>query len=200
MAKDIEFNLSECTCLRSNEEYNFSIYLYQSDSFSPSILFTKGLSERNQLELAEVAENVYPFIELYFYLPTYWNLDSFEQSWPLDILEKIAKVPQKNNTWFGPGDTLPANKEQPPARIDAHFEQNYFILSQPLTKKAIGELEGISWDVDFLAVIPIFNQEFEFKRSRSSYEFFDKFVSKNNSELLDQYREPVAKKRFFGLF
>ena len=55
-------------------------------------------------------------------------------------------------------------------------------------------------EVNYLAIMPIYQQEFDYKTSRSALELILKFEKKNVSELIDEHRPIGAKKRFFGLF
>ncbi len=191
--------VSEATLLKENIEYDFSILYYKPDGKHHGILYTEGLAKNDQTEFAENVEFVYPKVELYFYLPKYWDLSKPEYKWPVEWLDRIAMVPQKNKTWFGPGDTLPAGSKNPPDPINLIFKQNYFILSDPIADEAFN-YPFVEPDVRYLAVIPIFDKEFEYKKSHSAYKLLEKFKAKEYTECLDEYREVIAKKRFFGLF
>ncbi len=194
-----QFNLSDATCVKTNDEYGFSIYWLKSNHNDKGILFTKGLSQHDQTKNANGIEFVYPCVELYFLMPKYWDIDASEYNWPIEWLDRIAQVPQKNTTWFGPGDTLPAGSATPPNKINKKFNQNYFILSDPIDGD--NSLEDIGNDgVKFLAVLPIFREEFDYKNSHSAYKFFNKVKKGNYSECLDEYRPVLAKKKMFGLF
>ncbi len=194
-----EFELNDAKKIKTNEEFGFSIYWLKKGEQENGILFTKGLSDRNQSESTGVESEVHPFIELYFYMPTYWDLSDTLKSWPIDWLERIASVPQKNNTWFGPGDTLPTGKGHASSVINSEFQQSFFILNEPVA--AVDVLKNIgNSEVKFLSIIPIFKSEFEFKNSHSAYRLFQKMSKENFSEELDQYRPVIAKKKFFGLF
>jgi hypothetical protein len=132
-------------------------------------------------------------IELYFCLPDYLNLEV--EDWPIHWLQRIARVPQKNNTWFGYGDTLPAGS--PPEHLTESFLANHFILSKPIHLSDKLENNG---DFKFLAVIPLFETEFSYKMRNSHTVLFDRFKKKGITELVDLYRASVCRKRILGMF
>lgn len=184
-----------------------SVHFYQPFSHSNGILYTKGLAHENQHELAGKTEQVYPFVEVYFYLPSYWKFDRESENWPLAVLKRLIAGRVQQKVWYGPGDTLTAHPKKntdsnlhadPPA-INTNFKQNHFILTEPMAAEPLlNSLE--SEPVNFLAIVPIFQAEFEFKTSRSALELIMKFEKKKVTELVDQHRPIAAKKRFFGLF
>ena len=87
--------------VHENSDFNIKIYLLKIKDHSHNILFTEGMTLYNQDVNEENADLQH--IELYFYLPEYWNLET--DNWPIYWLNRIAEVPQKNQTWFGHGDT-----------------------------------------------------------------------------------------------
>jgi len=198
MIENITLDLSKTECLKTNEVYHFSIHLCKDELNGRKVLFTNGLHQIDQTKNAGKTTFVYPNIELYFLLPTYWDFQKNDQMWPLEMLNRIATVLYKNETWFSPGDTIPSSRTKPPYPINDQFLQNYFILSEPIEANSI--LERIQTGIQFLSIIPIFNQEFHYKNGHSAFELLEKLKEKGHTELLDQFRLPVAKKRFFGLF
>lgn len=174
----------------TNQEYNFEIIHLISKSPDLQVLYTKGMS--SYLQPVNESNKELEHIELYFLLPEYWDLK--KNNWPVYWLNRIAQVPQKNKTWFGIGDTLPAGN--PPKQIEEKLKTSYFILSEPIF------LDQLKTDgaIKYLAVIPIFRKEFDFKMQNSAALLFNKLKEKNHSEMVDQFRQPVARKRFMGVF
>lgn len=177
--------------MHTNTEYGFVIYQMLDSKSGTQLLFTEGCNQHQQ---ATVGEENLPLnrIELYFYLPEYVSLE--EQKWPAEWLNKIAQVPQKNDTWFGYGDTIPAGN--PAMNICPDTEMNHFILSAPI---ALAEQLNDSTDFAFLAVIPLFEAEFDYKMRNSHTVLFNRFVKKNMSEKVDLYRSSICRKRILGL-
>jgi len=186
---------SDITTVHENAAYGFTLKLLSSKARKFNLLYTEGLSQKEQP--VDEKNQQLKRLELYFLLPDYWDLS--KKKWPVDWLNRIAQVPQKNKTWFGTGDTLPAGN--PPEYVDPQLKCSYFILSEPIL---LGhELRGDQWhDANFsmLAVIPIFKREFDYKSQNSSKALLQIFKEKGVTEMIDTYRDPVARKRFMGLF
>lgn len=180
--------------MHHNEAYHFTIKSLKPKDSNYQILYTDGLSIR--LQPVDDKNWKFQHIELYFLLPDYWDL--FKESWPVYWLDRIAQVPQKNNTWFGPGDTLPAGN--PPEKINEIFECSYFILSEPLLLEELNTNSFEDSSFRMMAVIPIFSKEFEFKSQNSGKALLKILQEKQIFEMVDIYRKPVARRKFMGMF
>ena len=180
--------------LQQNEEYGFNIQQIIPQDGPFQLIISDGLRKRKQ-EVNESNSGL-EHIEIYFCLPDYWNLDN--QSWPIHWLNRIAQVPQKNETWFGNGDTIPAG--YPPEDLQENFKANHFILSRPIFLEEY--LAGEKWKGDFqpLAIIPIFKTEVDYKLRNSHTILFRKFNKLGVSELVDPYRPSTCRKRVLGMF
>jgi Suppressor of fused protein (SUFU) len=186
--------LSKSLCVKTNAEFNFKIYQCFPKEGGYQLLITDGLS--NNLQDVNEDNDDLKHIELYMYLPDYWKLDTM--TWPLNWLNRIAELPQKNTTWFGNGDTIPAGN--PPEEIDETLKANHFILSRPILLDGI--LSGGGWKekhFQMLAVIPIFQREIDYKLRNSHSMLFKKFEKKKITEKLDLYRQSCCRKRLLAL-
>ena len=174
----------------SSTEYGFEIKTLGLAKEGIQLVYTSGLSSTAQ----HVNEDnkVLEFIELYFCLPDYFSLKN--ETWPIDWLNKIAAIPQKNKTWFGIGDSIPAGN--PPKSISATFTANYFVIMEPDRMKNIFLNNE---KIQFLAVVPIFEQELDYKLRNSHTILFEKFAKKGVTEMIDVYRTSVCRKRILGL-
>lgn len=183
---------SEVEFIQHNEQYGFDIKLIPLKEAKCQILFTEGVSDFEQ----KVKEGYEEFqrIELYFCLPDYWKIN--EQNWPVKWLNLLAQVPQKNNTWFGPGDTIPAGN--PPEILSDRFPANHFMLSESI--QLAEEMEAIQkeMEVQFLAVIPICQKEIDYKLANSATVLLARLKHKGFSEKVDMFRTSVCRKRFLG--
>lgn len=189
------FNFNDAVVLHKNTDYDFCIRLAKPENKKYCLLYTDGLSKH--LQQVDEKNKKFARIELYFLLPEYWDFS--KKNWPVFWLNKIAQVPQKNKTWFGLGDTLPAGN--PPQEIDEILKCSYFILSEPLfLESEFVKLSKIDETVSFMAVIPIFTREFDFKMQNSASALLKIFKEKAVYEMIDLYRQPVARKRFMGIF
>jgi hypothetical protein len=163
-----------------------------------TLLMTNGLHKYNM----PVPEKLNEFsnAELYFCLPSYWELDMGNErfNWVYFQIQKLAKHLIDKQTWFGVGHTF--SNENPPVALSSSMKQTHLLLTEPIMLES--HLEKIvvkGKTITFLAIVPIFDEEFEFKMAQGYFKFNRKFRAKNNEELLDDFRESVKKRRF-GLF
>lgn len=178
---------------KQNENARFAIKLAQAPSLKYQILFTDGLSEKEQP--VKDGFEAYKKIELYFLLPDYFDLK--KNDWPLFWLEKLAELPQKNDTWFGPGDTIPAGN--PPQILFDNFPANHFMLVDPIDARLI--LTDDVWEtagIRFLGVLPICQEELDYKIRNSATVLLARLKRKGHTEKVDFFRPSVCRKRIFG--
>ena len=181
--------------LESNQEYDFSIKHLTLENSNKHLIVTEGLIKHEQQVNEDNAD--LKRIELYFMLPEY--IEPKTHKWIVYWLNRIAQVPQKNSTWFGHGDTLPAGN--PPQQMCEQLKANYFILSRPIALTYTAGFKEIEFKSFVpLAVIPIFVKEFSFKMRNSHTVLFKKMEEKNVTEIIDLYRTSVCRKRVLGLF
>ena len=192
------FKENEITNL-SNDFGNF-ILISLPNKNGNKILMTSNLSEfRMNVHEKHAGEE---YNELYFYLPSYWDLSDLGNpliNWVFIWLQKLKNHVIEKNTWFGNGHTLAANKELKP--LSETMLQNHFILAHPIELKQ--ELSPIGLPdkkIHFLAVIPIFEDEMDYKQGKGTAKLFKKFEQAKVTEKLDDYRKTVLKNRwnFFG--
>ena len=181
--------------MQENFNYGFSIKVAKDPSWNYYIVFTDGLSNTEQ----DVPPKYEAFkkLELYFCLPDYWELNN--DTWPIDWLEKLAEIPQKNNTWFGPGDTIPAGN--PPKALSDRFPANHFMLVEPLKVKDVVEDPIFKTaGIQFMGIIPILQEELDYKIRNSATVLMARLVKNNYTELVDLFRQAVCRKRFLNFF
>lgn len=164
-----------------------------------TVIVTNGLSNYKM----PVPENLagFEFNELYFCLPSYWNWEEVENpqmNWIFPWIQRLAKHVVEKNSWFGHGHTIPCGKEM--HALSNTMLQNHFFLSQPILLE--NELAPISVNekmVHFLAIIPIFGDEMDYKQGKGTLKLMRKFLSNGITEKLDDYRGTVlrSKWRFF---
>jgi len=160
---------------------------------SLKVLHTEGLSLTPQQ--VSTGSEKYRCIELMFCLPDYWDLSV--QYWPKTWLEKIAHIPSKFNTWLGPGDTIPAGK--PPTVLTDNFAADHFVISEPIIlKDFLSSAGNKSPEVAVLSIIPIFQQELDFKLRNSGTALLMRLAEKRVTDEVDLYRKSVCRKRILG--
>lgn len=161
-----------------------------------SVLVTNGL--RNYKMPVPEKEAGKEFNELYFSLPSYWELDERDNpnmNWVFHWIQRLAKHVQEKQTWFGHGHTMATGVNKLP--ISETMKQNHFMLSSPLLLE--NELAPIEIDgnkVHFLAIIPIYEDECTYKLSRGTKKFVTKFLRKGNTENLDDFRVSTIRHLF----
>lgn len=164
------------------------------------VLMTSGLSKfKMNVHEKHLGEE---YAELFFLLPVYWNeKDLFEKEneWVFSCLLKIQQHVQNNNTWIGNGHTF-LMKEL----IAPFFKKStlsHFMVSDPielnqLLKPVVLEHKTIR----FLALIPLYKNEFSFKEARGTFKMEEKLSQYRVTEKMDGFRESVIKSRISRLF
>lgn len=158
---------------------------------SVTLLMTDGLSDYKM----PVPEKYigYEHNELYFCLPSYWNWDDINDenaNWIFTWLEKMASFVVEKETWFGTGHTIPNGKEK--KGISERMKQNHFLLSHPILLSK--ELEPIALEdktIHFLSIIPIFQDEMNYKEAKGTFKIIEQFITVGVSEKVDDFRSSV---------
>lgn len=158
-----------------------------------SVLVTNGLSEYTMPvpELYQGKEH----IELYFCLPNYWDLNEENMKWVYTWLHKMSNYLIDKKTWFGYGHTIPSGADKGP--ISTTMKQNHFLLAPPqfLTQELI-PIDLEDKNIHFLSIIPIFQDELNFKNHKGTYKLLELFKQKNITEKLDDFRLSAKKKKW----
>ena len=158
------------------------------------VLLTNGLSNYT-MPVPEKLKN-HNHCELLFCLPSYWELDSSDDKyqWPFEWIHKLANHLIYKETWYGHGHTF-ANGN-PPKPFSSTMKQNHLLLCDPiLLEEQFAPIELNDRNIDFLAIVPLFDDEFEYKGNKGSFKFLKKFRAKNYNEVLDDFRETCLKSR-----
>lgn len=160
-----------------------------------TLLMTNGLSNYN-MPVPEKFKD-YKNIELYFCLPSYWEVhkDDEKFNWPYTQIQKLATHLLDKQTWYGAGHTF--SNGNPPEAFSETMKQNYLLLAAPIMLEE--HLQPViinNKEVHFLAIVPIYEDEFEYKMGKGYFKFIRKYRAKNNDELLDDFRLSVRKNKF----
>lgn len=161
-----------------------------------TLLMTQGLSDYKMPVLHK--HEGYEHNELYFCLPGYWDLNDRNNprmNWVISWLNRLVKHVQEKETWYGVGHTIPAGT--PDSTLSDTMKQSYFFLDHPRFVEQ--ELRAVVLDdktVHFLAVIPIFEDEFDYKMGKGTLKLQQKLQQQGVTELLDDYRSTVLSNRW----
>ena len=180
---------------------NEELLLFQSEEDAhSSILMTSGLSDF-EMNVHEKHKKE-AFKELYFMLPSYWEINELNNpkfNWVFPWLLRLKNYIISQNTWLGHGHTMACGKDM--KALSETMLQNHFIISRPIAlANDLAPIQLIDKEVGFLAVIPIFGDEMDFKQAKGTVKFFRKLELVQITEKLDDFRRTSlrAKWRFFG--
>ncbi len=161
-----------------------------------NVLVTNGL--RNyQMPVTEKWQGR-EFTELFFCLPSYWDweeMDNPRTNWVFPWIQRLAKFVQEKETWFGPGHTMPCGSEM--NALSETMLQNHFFLMDPiLLENELAPIQVEDKTVHFLAIVPIFSDELDYKHSKGTIKLLQKFLQKGITEKLDDFRATALKSRW----
>lgn len=167
------------------------------ESRSPiTVLMTNGLSDYT-MSVPEVLKGL-EHNELYFCLPSYWDLEDSKNenmNWVTPWIQRLTNYVLDKKSWFGHGHTMPCGQEM--NSLSSTMLQNHFFLSNPiLLEKELAPLKVGAKTVQFLAIIPIFPDEMDYKQGKGTLKLMRKFLSNGVTELLDDYRKTVLSSKW----
>lgn len=141
----------------------------------------------------------YQHSEIYICLPNYWEVENFDKpnfSWVYTWINKIANFPQAQGKWLADGHSFEA-KAQDAWSMSQHMKQPYLMLTDPiLLRDYLADIDVEGNKISFLGVIPIFEDELDFKAAKGTYKLKKKFESNNVTELLDDFRMSIKKSKW----
>jgi hypothetical protein len=97
--------------------------------------------------------------------------------------------------WFGPGHTMPCGN--PFQSLSPMMRENHFFLSDPIL--LADELFPFVTDnktIHFLAIIPIFEDEMDYKQGKGTFKILKKFTQHGITEKLDDFRGSIMKSKW----
>lgn len=166
------------------------------DNRSLKIVVTNGLSDY-KMPVPE-KEKGKEHNEIYFCLPSYWDLTDSENpkmNWVLPWIQKLAKHVREKNTWFGKGHTIPCGK--PFQALSPTMKENHFFLNDPmLLKEELRPIELAYKTIRFLGIIPIFEDEMDYKSGKGTFKLVRKLEGHGVTEKLDDYRSTVLRSKW----
>lgn len=187
----------QITEVKKQTDTDIDLLLISTVKRSPiQVLLTNGLSEYEQ-PIPEKFSTL-KHIELFFCLPSYWDLNDEanpSMNWVKPWIQKLAKHLIEKQTWYGVGHTFPNG--HPVEAISPTMKQKYFLLNTPTY--LVDEFKPLDMDgktVEFLAIVPIFEDELDYKMGKGTYKLQKKFLDKNITELLDDYRMSTLKNKW----
>lgn len=167
------------------------------DLVSPiTVICTNGLS--NYKMPVPAAESGKEHNELFFCLPSYWEWEDIENpqmNWIFPWIQRLAKYVIEKETWFGHGHTMPCGSEM--KSLSVTMKQNHFILINPiLLEHEMAPVKVNDHLVYFLAIVPIFEDEMDYKQGKGTLKFLRKLIGKGVNEKLDDFRSTSLKSKW----
>jgi hypothetical protein len=165
-------------------------------------LVTSGMSDRPMTVPPEATELAHA--ELMLCLPPDWPMDQEDfknesHYWPVRLLKFLARIPHEYETWLGPGHTVPNGDPAEPLADGIGFI-GAVVAPQQLAPEGFDTLDaGDGKVINFYAVLPLYQEEMEFKLKKGAEALFERLAGNEVTELVDVHRKSVAK-RFLGLF
>jgi Suppressor of fused protein (SUFU) len=157
-------------------------------------LFTTGMSDRPMTAPDDVSDCCYA--EILICLPPDWKLnhkdfDDESNFWPLRWLKILARLPHQYKTWLFLGHTVPNGDPPRP------FADNTDLCCALLAAPVLFGADFLTLDLDdrrihFLALVPIYREEMEFKMRHGVDALEDRFADAGVTELLDVTRVNVC--------
>jgi hypothetical protein len=141
-------------------------------------------------------------LELMVSLPPHWplNQESFENEdtyWPIRWLKILARFPHENPTWLGNGHTIPNG--DPPEPFAPGTKLCCWLLAPSITApEGFGHLTITKKTITFLAMVPLYREEMEFKLKHGCDALLEKFDRMGIGAVLDSSRLNVCQKRGKG--
>ena len=164
--------------------------------FPVTVIMTNGLSLYDMPVPEKRADQAN--VELFFCLPGYWDFNDLTNPnyhWPFTVIDRLTNNLLDIKTWYGVGHTF-ANGN-PPQALSEKQKANYLLLTEPiLLEEHFQPIEEIEKPIHFLAITPVFEEEFDYKNSKGYFKFMRKYRSKNYNELVDDFRQSCLKSRF----
>lgn len=163
-------------------------------------LFTTGMSDL-PMTVPPGAEE-FRYAETLICLPPEWPIgeQAFEDEnnyWPVRWLKTLARMPHEYETWLGVGHTVPNGDPPEPLADNTRF-CCALMLPPVLADEGFDELQlDDEKTVHFLALVPLYREEMEFKLKHGVEELLERFEEHGVSELLDIHRKNVCRRRLW---
>ncbi len=148
-----------------------------------NVIVTSGMSDLPMTIPDELDHDELAYAELLICLPEDWPLseDDFEDEnnyWPLRLLKQLARLPHEFESWFGYGHSIPNGDPAEPYADDtelcgAVLVPAFFFGEEFMELKTSG-----GKTINFYAIIPVYNEEMNYKLKHDAGELFDRMEKK----------------------
>lgn len=174
-------------------------YIKPSEEYKFHTLFTTGMSYL-PMNTPEGLEE-YQYAEVMVCLPPDWPISDeafrdYNNYWPVRWMKMLARFPHEYETWLGFGHTMPAG--DPPESLSDSTKMSGILLVPPIQfhedflTLRIDEKRVIH----FYAIVPLYEEEMEFKLKHGTEPLLDKFDKYGITEIIEINRKNVCKSPF----
>lgn len=178
-----------------SEVIHSDIYLIKANKDRPfNILLSCGMSAlpMNVPEDIDASK----FAEVMMLLPPDWNLkyESFEDErnyWPIRILKEMSKLPHLESTWLGYGHTFGHSPEEIEFAKGVGFNSVILLESIELSRE-FSLIKTRKKTVEIFTVIPLYNEELEFKMEFGISALLEKFEEFGLKEIVQVGRKNLC--------
>lgn len=166
-------------------------------------LVTCGMSALS-MTVPDGAER-FRFAELLLCLPADWPLTEEAMKdeknyWPIRWLKTLARLPHDYNSWLYAGHTIPNGDPAEP--YAANTKLTGMLVSLPTIAKDPNGFFTLQLseekEVHFFSLLPVYNEEMNFKLKQGAEELFQKLDQAGINEVLNLQRKNVCKKSWFS--
>ncbi|MEM1024107.1 MAG: suppressor of fused domain protein [Myxococcota bacterium] len=156
------------------------------------VLTTAGVSDRAQA-VPEGEENGCARVELLIGLDDSWPVDEkgfITETWPLRLLDVIGRFPHEQEAWLSLGHTIPNG--QPPEPFFPEGPAGVLVLPPVALMPEVEWVEIDGEPVRFMALVPVYKDELEFKVQRGVDALLERFDKRDINEVFSKERPRVA--------
>lgn len=150
-------------------------------------IFTMGMGAHRMDIPSELEDRGYDRAELMITLPADWKLHSSEERdyWPLRWLKILARLPIEQDTWLGWGHSIPNGEP-----FADNTKLSGILLVSPCNTDDGGEecMLPNGRCINFYQLIPIYEEEMEYKLKNGSRALLEKFVESEIGHVVDLCR------------
>jgi len=181
------------------------IPLILDDRFPFNMLVSMGMSAKpmNVPDYADASE----YAELVMLLPKDWKLDEKywtdkKYFWPISVIKHLARFPHMNDTFLAFGHTINngGNSGRSEPYADNTELNNMFIDEPRMLPEGFNHLKiSDEKTIDFLCLVPIYEEELEFKRLLSANALIILLEDNGISQVVDITRKNCNEENSIGL-
>lgn len=172
-----------------------SLTVLSSSRKGVTFFMTNGLS--NYEQPATEKNKAHKHIELVFCLPSYWDLNDEipTMTWVKTWMNKLGTHLLEKQTWYGDGHTFANGNPIEP--LSPTMKQKYLMLVEPeLFASELAPITLENKEIHFLCVLPLFEDEFDFKMGKGTFKLKKKLRDRGVTELLDDFRMTALKNKW----